>query len=275
MTVKLGQGDQLLLRAPTLLTSTDLPRARGLAKSSIRNCHACTLHTPDLSPVPLRCLGEAVFGVVGEAPGAKETELGKPFIGPSGKLLTAMLNEAGLDASAVAYMNAVSCWPRREDTGETRPPKPDEVQACRPNLMDQIVASGSRFFLLAGSSAVGAWRGDMKVTQVHGNTFVWMDRYIIMPIYHPSAILRDRSLRRPTMEDLGRWKQVVEDTVDPNEFIMGTCVRCQAPSTTWDRDAVGYCDQHWVKFGGTWVKERGKWHHADVDSIRTVQISLV
>lgn len=149
----------------------------------------------------------AVFGVgpvsplvlvVGEGPGAEEDATGLPFVGPAGKLLDKMLASIGLGRDRNCYIsNVVKCRPP-----QNRDPAPDEVAACMPYLEAQIALLSPAFILCLGRSAARALTGSEEgITRLRGRWFAFGGIPLIAT-YHPSALLRDPSLKRPAWEDL-------------------------------------------------------------------------
>ncbi len=265
--------------------SRQLARLRGTTARLTKSCTSCHLARTEGTPVPISVPSQAScaeafgknapierFGVIGEAPGEREVELGRPFVGKSGKYLRAMMTSAGLDPDEGAWMNTISCRPEGNAT-----PKMPEIQACRMNLMDSIRSANTPYLLLVGATALTAWRTDLRISKVHGMIGVWMNRYVVMPIYHPAAILRDRSLSKPTSEDLMQFAEVISDITHPvaHEYLSRVCVKCIDRAVIYDRDAVPYCEIHWRRYGGTWKKERKKWNVQDVDTPRTIQGTLL
>src|SRR5215510_9860406 len=109
---------------------------------NILSCTKCDLSSKCRSPVPfsppqstsqLPPANPRVYqcGVLGEAPGRREDKLGRPFVGPAGRLMRRMLDEAGWNSDDLWYMNAVSCWPRGT-------PKAEAQNACWGNMLDQL-----------------------------------------------------------------------------------------------------------------------------------------
>jgi hypothetical protein len=174
-----------------------------------------------------------------------------------------MLGEAGFDLDHVAFCNTVSCWPKRDPATPTK----KEMQLCRANLRDQVVASGATYIVLAGGVATQAWRSDLKVTDVHGRVFVWGNSWIIMPIYHPAAILRDPMKRAPTRLDLARFAEVVSG--DEGLEALGTkCIKCLEYVDHYDPDGVPWCTRHWARHGGQWKKEWSRWSNDKAAGLR-------
>lgn len=176
-------------------------------------------------------------------------------------MMRAMMNESGWDVAGgeVAFANVVSCWPERE------PPTPrmDEMVACRNNLRDQVVASGCRFVVLAGGIATSAWRGDLKVSddRVRGNVYLWgKGQWIVMPVWHPAAVLRDRGKKAEVIRHLERFALMSRGgNLDMWMSGNGVCVKCGDVADEWDVDGVGFCAWHWVKYGEQWKREWAKW----------------
>lgn len=258
---RMETGVQLRTEMPEL----ELMRHRARTKQQVRTCEKCGLRGLCKSPVPLEApagTGVKVL-VIGEAPGKREDELGRPFIGPSGKLLKALLNQAGFDVSELGFCNTVSCFPNRE----TVTPTVKEMSACRNNLRDQVVSSGATYCLLAGGVATSAWRGDLKVSDVHGQLFIWGRMWLVMPIFHPAAILRDMTKKDPTVEDLRRFNQIVEG--DWGVSGLGqVCVKCPERVAHYDPDGVPFCQRHWLRYGGQWKREWGRWSNDRVVKVK-------
>lgn len=201
--------------------------------------------------------------MVGEAPGRREDEKGKPFVGPAGKFMRGMMEHVGFDMGEVGWCNVVSCWPGREPPT----PKQSEMMACRGNLRDQVVTSGAMYVLLAGGIATQAWRGDLKVSDVHGKVFLWGGMWMVMPVYHPAAILRDSTKKKPTLIDLARFREVVEGDEGLGALEI-RCVKCGEGVEHYDPDGVGWCQRHWLKYGNQWKVELKKWSNDKVVKVK-------
>ena len=134
---------------------------------------------------------------VGEGPGAEEDRTGRPFVGAAGQYLDKWLKSITLDRSQCYIAICVKCRPPQNSE-----PHPEEIGACLPYLERQIAAVRPRLIcclgriaaqtLLGTTSSLGALRG--TVHQRKGIP--------VVVTYHPSAVLRDQSLRKPVWEDL-------------------------------------------------------------------------
>jgi DNA polymerase len=92
--------------------------------------------------------------LLGEAPGAKEDQTGRPFIGASGKLLSRVLAEAGIDRAGVFVTSVIKCRPK-----DNRAPRKGEIDACRPHVDAQLAKLLPRIIVLMGGTAIAARLG--------------------------------------------------------------------------------------------------------------------
>ena len=134
--------------------------------------------------------------LIGEGPGQQEDLSGVPFVGPAGQLLDKILAAVGLDRSKVYIANIVKCRPPGN-----RDPHEDEQQACLNYLRYQLMLVRPKIIVCLGRIAAEAIIDkDFKITREHGT---WYERkgYWITATYHPSALLRDETKKRPAWED--------------------------------------------------------------------------
>jgi DNA polymerase len=162
---------------------------------------------------------QVVFGVgdpnaplmfVGEAPGEAEDRAGEPFVGPAGQLLTKIIQAMGLSRDTVYIANILKCRPDmpRGSRGN-RAPRPEEMDTCKPYLLQQIDIIQPRLIVALGGTAVQGLLGlQTTMGSVRGR---WHEFHGIpvMPTFHPSYLLRseegpDRGHRekRKTWEDM-------------------------------------------------------------------------
>ncbi|GIV04092.1 MAG: hypothetical protein KatS3mg015_2922 [Fimbriimonadales bacterium] len=264
---------------PSIRPPTWQPTNWAQVRQQIISCTRCPLHDtmlPGCTPVPAT-MPEATTPtepamaqtpvtargiVLGEAPGPEEERRGRPFVGPSGKVLRALLKEAGVEPDDLAWMNVVCCRPKRKVGQQvaTRAPTRDEQIWCRTHLVAQLRAVRSPFVLLAGAVALSAFRNDLQVTQSHGQLFLWRDR-VVMPTVHPAAVLRSPSLKGQLRRDLERWAEVISTPQElVKRFFGRECVKCSATVRYYDPDAVPYCDVHWQRYGmKAWKQQVRRW----------------
>jgi len=149
---------------------------------------------------------KVVFGVgrkdadilfVGEGPGEQEDLQGEPFVGAAGKLLDDMLSIIDLDRTNCYIANIVKCRPPHN-----RDPEEEEQNACIGYLRNQVALIRPKIIVCLGRVAAKRLIDpEYRITREHGqwvcSNGVWMTA-----IYHPSALLRDRSKRPETFDDL-------------------------------------------------------------------------
>jgi DNA polymerase len=137
--------------------------------------------------------------LVGEAPGREEDLQGVPFVGAAGALLTKILAAIDLTRDDVYIANVLKCRPPGN-----RDPLPEEIAACRPHLMEQIRIVSPRVLCALGRFAAQLLTGqEAPLSRLRGQVIPFGDA-IVIPTYHPSALLRNPSLKRPTWEDMKR-----------------------------------------------------------------------
>ena len=126
--------------------------------------------------------------LIGEAPGADEDNLGLPFVGRSGRLLSELLKEADLDEDQDLYIcNVIKCRPPHN-----RKPTLEEMRQCRPWLREQLELVNPSLVLLAGATALQALLGIKSgISKLRGQWHEQEGR-TFMPVFHPSYLLRFR-----------------------------------------------------------------------------------
>ena len=127
--------------------------------------------------------------IIGEAPGAKEEEIGEPFVGRSGKLLDQLLQNAGIDINQDVYFcNVVKCRPP-----QNRRPTKIEIQENLPWLYQQIKLVNPRVIVLVGATALEAiLKIKSPISILRGEWIDWEGK-LVMPVFHPSYLLRNPS----------------------------------------------------------------------------------
>ncbi|NRB21232.1 uracil-DNA glycosylase [Candidatus Dependentiae bacterium] len=157
-------------------------------------------------PLGPLCKSTAVFGegnanaklmFIGEAPGAKEEELGRPFVGRSGKLLDKILAAYDTNREDVYITNIVKCRPPKNRT-----PTKKEINACKDLLHNQIKIIKPKVMCTLGASALEGLTGKpVKITKVRGIPTKHKD-VILLPAYHPAYILRNPKQLEFLMADI-------------------------------------------------------------------------
>jgi DNA polymerase len=133
---------------------------------------------------------------IGEAPGQKEDELKRPFVGAAGKFLDELIGSIGLKREDVYISNVVKYRPP-----ENREPEPIEKEQCMPWLMLEILLVRPRVIVPLGRHSLGHFFPAQTITNAHGKAFKLTDDMTIFPIYHPAAALHNGNLRSSLQSD--------------------------------------------------------------------------
>ncbi len=153
--------------------------------------------------------------IIGEAPGADEDRIGRPFVGRAGQLLDRMLAAIGLDRSGVLITNAIYWRPPGNRT-----PTADEIAACLPFVMRHIALVRPKLLVLAGGTAARALLPPGPgITRLRGRWFdlaiPGLDRPVpTLPMFHPSFLLRAPERKREAWQDLLALKARLDELAD-------------------------------------------------------------
>ena len=191
------------------------PTLPALAEAAT-GCRACDLWARGTQTV----FGEGSRGarlmLVGEQPGDQEDQVGRPFVGPAGRLLDRALEEAGIDRGAVYVTNVVKHfkWEARGKRRIHAKPNRGEVTACRPWLDAELAVVKPLAVVCLGATAAQALLGkDFKVSQRRGEFIESALAPIVMATVHPSSLLRapdDETRRREMARFVDDLKRVAE-----------------------------------------------------------------
>lgn len=152
--------------------------------------------------------------LIGEAPGRDEDLIGRPFVGRSGQLLDRILAACGFNRQTHVYIsNIIKCRPPGN-----RVPAPGERAACIPFLKRQIELIQPSMLVLLGSTALKSLLGpEQRITRTRGTWMEWNGQLVI-PVYHPSALLRNPALKRDTWEDFKKIVHQYRERIDPSHY---------------------------------------------------------
>jgi uracil-DNA glycosylase len=166
-------------------------------EAEVAACSKCSLCDTRTQTVFGTGNKQARWLLIGEAPGQREDEQGKPFVGKAGQLLTEMLRAIGLERDEVFIANILKCRPPGN-----RDPKPEEIGQCGDYLRRQcelikpdiILAVGriSAQSLLKSDAPIGKLRG--RVQDLNGTPLI--------VVYHPAYLLRSPLEKRKAWQDL-------------------------------------------------------------------------
>jgi DNA polymerase len=174
--------------------------------SQIRVCPLCALCKSRTNAVP----GEGPIGAdimfVGEGPGAEEDRQGRPFCGPSGKLLTRLLGDIGINREDVFITSLVKCRPPGN-----RDPLPEEIAACHPYLASQLAIIRPKVVCALGRlAAKGLIDKRIAISRDHGR-FRRIDDLVYVPMYHPAAALHRAEIIDEIERDMRALRTLLTD----------------------------------------------------------------
>jgi DNA polymerase len=171
----------------------------------VKKCTRCPLYETATNAVPGEGDPHAKLVCVGEAPGAKEDETGRPFVGQAGQLLTKILAAIDLTREQVFICNVLKHRPPGN-----RNPRPEEVEACSPYLIRQLELIKPKVIVAFGTFAAQTLlQSKTPLGQLRG----LVHRYHGIPLivtYHPAALLRNPAWKRPTWEDVKLARRILD-----------------------------------------------------------------
>ena len=181
---------------PALETAAPLvPERPTLEKlrAAAGGCTACPLYKTGTQTVFGEGTSTARAIFIGEQPGDSEDKLGRPFVGPAGKLLDRALEQAGIDRELVYVTNVVKHfkWTPRGKRRLHEKPNAREIAACRPWLEAELAVVKPELLVCLGATAAQALLGrSFRVMQMRGEILKHELAQAIMATVHPSSILR-------------------------------------------------------------------------------------
>lgn len=192
-------------------------------KHELAHCESCPLASGSKF-VPSEVPEQPRLAVVGEAPGYYETSYGRPFVGPSGKLLDQVLGHYGYPRSEVMYTNVTLCRP----DGNATPPKA-AVNACRPRLLGELKLAGvSDIVALGGTAAAALVDSSGTITALRVGPPKRASRELgvdggkstarIVPTWHPAYCLRNSDAFPALVSDIGKLKDTGANAWRPPDW---------------------------------------------------------
>lgn len=173
-------------------------------RCAILDCKTCGLCEKRTHVVPGEGDITSPLIFVGEGPGEVEDREGRPFVGPAGQLLTKILAAAGFSREEVYITNIVKCRPPGN-----RLPQIDEVINCQRWLEAQISLIRPKLIVALGNTPLKWFLHCAEgITKVRGRWYQWHGAEL-MPMFHPSYLLRNQSRERGGPKDL-TWRDIRE-----------------------------------------------------------------
>jgi uracil-DNA glycosylase family protein len=162
-------------------------------REAAAGCKACHLWKTGTQTVFGEGAPKAEVMFVGEQPGDQEDQVGRPFVGPAGKLFDQAMEQAGIDRSLAYVTNVVKHfkWQARDKRRIHQKPNWREIAACRPWLDAELEVVKPRVLVCLGATAAQALLGrDFRVTKRRGEPVESELAPVVIATVHPSSILR-------------------------------------------------------------------------------------
>ena len=172
-----------------------------------------------------KCETDMVYGegdpcarimLIGEAPGAEETRLSRPFVGRAGRNLDAFLVVLGLRREELYITNVVKFRPCRisaKGTAKNRPPARAEIRCMLPFLLREIAAVRPAVVVTLGNTPLQGLLGKNAVIgachAVPAAASALAHRFVLFPLYHPASVIYNRSLQGVYDQDLEKLKAFI------------------------------------------------------------------
>jgi DNA polymerase len=187
-------------------------------EEAVRRFEGCSLRLTATNTVFVDGNQTASLMLIGEAPGAEEDRLGKPFVGRSGQLLDRMLASIGVDRTRACITNILYWRPPGN-----RKPTPGEIESCLPFVQRHIALVRPKLLMLCGGTATSALLGlSDGITRLRGRWFALAVPGLDPPVetlatYHPSYLLRSPERKREAWRDLIALQAKLEKLANPLE----------------------------------------------------------
>ncbi|MCF7810670.1 uracil-DNA glycosylase [bacterium] len=211
--------DDIKRSDPHSVEQIDASELQALEKT-VSQCKKCELSQTRKNVVFGQGNPQARLMFIGEAPGADEDRQGQPFVGRAGQLLNKIIAAMGFEREEIYIANILKCRPP-----DNRDPLPHEVEACISYLKEQIRLIQPEVIVSLGKvSAVNLmnFSPSVSVKSIRERIFTYENRPLVVT-YHPAALLRSASYKRPTWEDMQmvmkllsgeiQWKPETDNTL--------------------------------------------------------------
>lgn len=144
---------------------------------------------------------EVVF--IGEAPGKKEDEAGRPFIGAAGKFLNEMLGNIKMEREDIYITNIVKYRPP-----DNRDPEPNEKEDCNEWFINELKIIDPKLIIFLGRHSMLRFFPQEKISDLHGKLLIKntpeLGKQAFMPLYHPAAALYNGGMRETLIKDFNK-----------------------------------------------------------------------
>ena len=179
-------------------------------RKKIENIENCELKSHAKQLIFSDGISESPIMIVGEGPGQKEDEIGKPFVGDAGMLLNKMLKAINIDRKNIYITNVVNYRPPNN-----RKPEPAEIIRYSNFLREHVSIIDPKILILMGSTAMESLFGSkIKISKERG---IWKEviinnkTYLTMITFHPAYLLRQPDQKKYSWSDLKEIKKKIDE----------------------------------------------------------------
>ena len=166
----------------------------------IKSCRKCPLWKTRKNASPGEGPVNAKIMIVGQAPGAEEDKVGRPFVGRAGQFLNQLLKLANVKREKVFLTAPIHCFPPKN-----REPKKEEIEACLPWLKKQIEIINPQKFILLGEIAFSVFFPKKELSSFRGKWIEKGEKKFFIT-YHPSAGLRFPKIKKILERDFQKLR---------------------------------------------------------------------
>ncbi|NQU08353.1 MAG: uracil-DNA glycosylase [Candidatus Abyssubacteria bacterium] len=192
-------------RADAAPAKTDPEAALAALNDIVQDCSKCPLASTRTNVVFGQGNPRAKLVFVGEAPGADEDAQGLAFVGRAGQLLTRIIEAIDLKRTDVFICNILKCRPPGNRT-----PTSIEIESCIPYLMKQLKAIDPKIICALGNSAAQTLLNTKSPMGRMRGRFHKFGDALLMPTYHPAALLRNPAYKKDVWEDVQMIQRELE-----------------------------------------------------------------
>lgn len=165
-------------------------------RHQVISCVKCSLSKTRTNAVPGKGNPKADILFIGEAPGRNEDLKGEPFVGSAGKILSEVLESAGLSRDDVYITNVVKCRPPNN-----RIPLQEEKDACNQYLSKELGIIKPRIICIMGNTAYGSLLNGNSITKNRGK-IIEKDGQRYFLTVHPAAVIYNQELKSVLKNDM-------------------------------------------------------------------------
>lgn len=186
------------------LKERGMPETLGEIRTDLGDCKRCRLSEKRKNIVFGAGDPHAKLMFVGEGPGYEEDQMGEPFVGAAGKLLTKIIEAINHTREQVYICNIIKCRPPGN-----RNPMADEIETCFPFLKRQIASVKPNVVCALGTFAAQTLlETTSPISKLRGSFYDYMGSKVI-PTYHPAYLLRNPEKKRDVWEDMKKLMKVM------------------------------------------------------------------